>query len=70
MDSTKVKGPSKIRRIYIAKLIGRCIILLFGFWLCWKHIEIFKVLDNFFGEFSILHILWVFSAAYYFQVNY
>lgn len=59
MNDTKVKGPSRIRKIYIAKLIARCIILLISFYLCWKHIEVFGVMQNFFGKFSILHLLWV-----------
>ena len=58
MDKNKKKGPSKIRRLYIAKLVGRCIILLLCGYLCWKHRGVFSVLDDFFGGFSILHILW------------
>lgn len=58
MEQTK-KGPSRIRRIYIAKLIGRFIVFLLSIYLCWKHIEAFDVLDDFFGKFSVLHILWV-----------
>ena len=59
MDYTKAKGPSRIRRIYIAKLIGRCFILLFSFYLCLEHIEVFDVMKKFFGGFSILHLLWI-----------
>lgn len=59
MEKTKAKGPSRIRRIYIAKLIARCLILLFSFYLCWKHNEVFGVMNNFFGGFSILHLLWI-----------
>lgn len=58
MEKNKAKGPSKIRRIYIVKLIGRSIILLLSFYLCWKHIEVFDVMNDFCGSFSILHILW------------
>lgn len=59
MGKTKAKGPSRIRKIYIAKLVARCAILLFSFYLCWKHRGEFDVIDRFFGEFSVLHILWV-----------
>lgn len=59
MENTKVKGPSRIRKIYIAKLVCRCFILLFSFYLCWEQIGEFDVLDSFFSEFSSLHILWV-----------
>ena len=59
MEKINVKGPSRIRRIYIAKLIGRCIILLISFYLCWKYPKVFDVMDDFFGGFSILHILWI-----------
>ena len=59
MDKTKEKGPSRIRRIYIAKLIGRCFVLIFCAFLCWKHILEFEVMNDFFGNFSVLHILWV-----------
>lgn len=59
MENTNRKGPSRIRKIYIAKLVGRCLILLFSFYLCWKHMEVFEVMEDFFGKFSVLHILWV-----------
>ena len=59
MEKINVKGPSRIRRIYIAKLIGRCFILLISFYLCWKYPKVFDVMDDFFGGFSILHILWI-----------
>lgn len=52
------KGASRIRKLYIAKLIGRCIILGISAFLCWKRAAQFQVLDDFFGEFSLLHILW------------
>ena len=58
MEKTKVKGPSRIRKIYIAKLIGRCLILILGFYLCWKQRDVFGVMNDFWGGFSILHILW------------
>ena len=59
MEKGKKAGASRIRKIYIAKLIGRCIILAVGFFLCWKKREVFDVLDDFFGKFSPLHLLWV-----------
>ena len=59
MDKKEKRGPSRIRRIYIAKLVGRCIVLLFCAYLCWKHIEEFEVMKEFFGKFSVLHILWI-----------
>ena len=58
-NKTKIKGPSRIRRLYIAKLIGRCIILGIAGFLCWKKQEEFQVLNNFLGEFSLLHLLWI-----------
>ena len=59
MDKIKEKGPSRIRRIYIAKLIGRYFVLIFCAWLCWKQQSVFDdVMKNFFGGFGILHILW------------
>lgn len=60
MDQKKQKtGASRIRRIYIAKLIGRCIILCICAYLCAARIEEFKVMEDFFGKFSLFHILWV-----------
>jgi hypothetical protein len=59
MERKRRKGPSRIRKLYIAKLIARCMILLLGFWLCWKRTEVFDVLENFFGKFSVLHLLWI-----------
>ena len=58
MNETQKKGPSRLRRLYIAKLIGRCLILLFCAYLCWKKIEAFQVIYDFFGKFSVLHLLW------------
>ena len=59
MGKEVTKGASRIRKIYIAKLIGRCIILCISAYLCWKQKEQFQVLEKFFGEFSLFHILWV-----------
>lgn len=58
MGKEMIKGTSRIRKIYIAKLIGRCVIMLLSFVLCWKKREVFDVLEDFFGGFSVLHILW------------
>ena len=59
MEKGKQQGASRIRKLYIAKLIGRCIILAISAFLCWKETEQFRVLDDFFGKFSLLHILWI-----------
>ena len=59
MDKTKKKGPSEVRRHYIAKLVGRCLILLFCAFLCWKRKEEYDIIHNFFGQFYVLHLLWV-----------
>ena len=59
MEKGKQQGASRIRKLYIAKLIGRCIILGISVFLCWKEAEQFRVLDDFFGKFSLFHILWV-----------
>jgi len=59
MDHKKTKA-SKVRKVYIARLVGRCFI----FTLCilmyiWKRDEL-KILQglNFFKELSVLHLLW------------
>lgn len=56
---SKTKGPSRIRKIYIAKLVGRCIILCICGLLCWKKPEEFQIIYEFFGKFSLLHLLWI-----------
>ncbi len=53
------KGPSRIRKIYIAKLVARCVILLYCFYLCFQRADQFDLIHQFFGKFSVLHILWV-----------
>ena len=53
------KGASRIRKLYIAKLVGRCIILCLCAFLCWKKIEEFDVIYDFFADFSMLHLLWI-----------
>ncbi len=57
----KQKPPvSKLRATYIAKLVGRCIILLLAL-LIWRfapnHLEVLEGM-NFFRTFSPLHLLW------------
>lgn len=50
-----------IRKTYIAKLVGRILVLIFCFWLYFARPDQFNVLEgmNFFNEFSVLHILWI-----------
>lgn len=51
---------SKTRRIYFARLIGRCIVFLLTVILFISDTEEFNVVGgwNFFSRFSVLHILW------------
>ena len=53
------KGASRIRKLYIAKLVGRCIIFCLCAFLCWTKIEEFDVIYDFFADFSMLHLLWI-----------
>ena len=52
---------SATRKRYIARLVGRCAILLGCLILCVKDPVAFSVLNgrNFFREFSVLHLLWL-----------
>ena len=62
---------SATRKRYIARLVGRCIILLACFILCFKAPTVFSVLEgkNFFREFSVLHLLWlVWMADMFLQI--
>lgn len=54
------KKVSKVRKIYIARLIGRCIIMALSVYVWIFHREEFDVIYgmNFFKEFSVLHLLW------------
>ncbi len=56
----KKEGTSKIRRIYIAKLVGRCFILIFCFAIYFFKTEMFLILHSnmFFKEVFVLHFLW------------
>ena len=64
-SNTAGSGPkqpvSKIRKIYIARLIGRCIILVLSVCLFLFHRQSFSVVekDAFFEKFSVFHILWL-----------
>lgn len=51
---------SKTRKRYIARLVGRVIVLIFCVILCSGKPESYDILDgmNFFESFSIFHILW------------
>ena len=52
---------SPIRRRYIARLAGRCLILAAGLACCFLQPGIFDILQgwNFFDSFSIMHLLWL-----------
>ena len=51
---------SVMRKQYILRLIGRCIVFLVCGALCFLKPQVFSVLDglNFFKQISVLHILW------------
>ena len=53
---------STTRKIYIARLVGRCLIFAACTLLCIYRPAAFAVLDgwNFFKTFSPLHLLWIF----------
>ena len=57
----KKAGISKVRMTYIARLIGRCLILLLCFGFYFFKPEMFLILDSdmFFKEMSVFHILWI-----------
>ncbi len=59
MKKQKIKS-SKIRRVYIARLIARCFIFLACVMLFIFQREELEILHkgNFFKEFSVLHLLW------------
>ena len=58
--SVPKQAISPIRKTYIARLIGRCVILLWSIMLWRGDHEVFRILDGmaFFDRLSILHILW------------
>ena len=52
---------SKLRKIYMARLIGRCVVLIAAVGLCFMAPNQLAVLQGwaFFKKFSLLHLLWV-----------
>lgn len=54
------KKLSMMRKNYIARLIGRCLVLLLGIAMCMLKPEAFEIINgwNFFQQFSVLHLLW------------
>ncbi len=60
-EKQQKRKASKIRKVYIARLVGRCIVFgLCMFWYILKKEEIVHILQgwNFFKEFSAMHLLW------------
>lgn len=56
-----MKQPiSKVRKVYIARLVGRCVILAASILLWIFGSDHFEILEgmNFFKKFSVFHILW------------
>lgn len=50
---------SKIRKIYMARFVGRCFVLLLSLLCCFFLPEVFSPLEvGFFEEFTLLHVLW------------
>ena len=51
---------SDTRKVYIGRLIGRCVIFVICLFMYLFRRDFFTVLDgmNFFKEFSLLHLLW------------
>ena len=52
------RKASPIRKAYILKFVGRCIILLFCICLGFLRPQEFDILQDFTGKFSVFHILW------------
>ena len=52
---------SRTRKIYVARLIGRCLIFILCMGMCFAYREGFAILDgwNFFKKLSPLHLLWL-----------
>lgn len=57
----KKQPPSRIRKIYTARLVGRVLIFIAAVLLIIAAPEQFDILNgmNFFKEFSLLHLLWI-----------
>ncbi len=55
-----IRPVSRLRKAYIARLVGRCVILAGCIFLSVLGSSEFELLDrmNFFSRFSVLHILW------------
>ena len=51
---------SETRKVYIGRLIGRCVIFVICLFMYLFRRDFFTVLNgmNFFKEFSLLHLLW------------
>ena len=62
MSESKIQKPksSALRKRYIARLVGRCIVLVIAALLLFFDREQFYVMNgwNFFHKFSLFHILW------------
>ena len=52
---------SRVRKIYMARLVGRCVVLLIAVLLWLLKRESFGILNgmNFFRGFSVFHLLWI-----------
>ena len=65
------KKISPMRKAYILKFIGRCLVLMFCVVLGILKPQAFSVLADFTGRFSVLHILWfVWMADMFLQIFY
>jgi len=59
---TRGREPmSKVRKQYMARFVGRCVILAVCAWLLWKKPESYGILEGwaFFEGFSLFHLLWL-----------
>ena len=52
------RKASPMRKVYISKFIGRCIVLVFCICLGLLRPQEYEILKHFTGRFSILHVLW------------
>ncbi|MBE6623763.1 MAG: hypothetical protein E7621_06240 [Ruminococcaceae bacterium] len=61
VKNTAKRTISKLKKLYITRLVLRCFVFAFFLFLYIKNPEQFDVLNgmNFFKEFSFLHILWI-----------
>ena len=65
------RKTSPMRKTYILKLIGRCIVLVFCVWLGLLRPQEYDILTDFSGRFSILHALWfVWMVDMFLQIFY